>query len=103
MVSSVVTLKSISVRDHVISKKREKGNLTVRKVLALDQPGNFFVREFLLSATYGLLWRLSTDSSTSGCGLERFVFVSLMGPILSHLDLISILRNSNDLILLVGG
>ena len=48
-VSFVVTLKSISVRDHVLLKKRQKGNLTVRQVLALDQPGSIFVREFLPS------------------------------------------------------
>ena len=56
-VSFVVTLKSISIRGHVIFNKRQKGNLTVRQVLSLDQPGSIFVREFLPSAIHGLLRR----------------------------------------------
>ena len=55
--SFVVTLKSSRIDDHVISKKREKRNLTVKLVLALDQPGSIFVRELLPSAVYGLLCR----------------------------------------------
>ena len=58
--SFVVTLKSISVRDHVISKKREKGNSTVRQVLALDEPGSICVRSFLPSAIHSLLHRTKT-------------------------------------------
>ena len=65
-VSFVVTLKSISVRDHVILKKRQKGNLTVRQVLALDQPGSIFVREFLPSAIYGLLRRTKAVAAERG-------------------------------------
>ena len=65
-VSFVVTLKSISVRDHVILRKRQKGNLTVRQVLALDQPGSIFVREFLPSEIYGLLRRTKAVAAARG-------------------------------------
>ena len=36
--SFIVTLISTSIRDHIISKKRAKGNLTVNQVFALDRP-----------------------------------------------------------------
>ena len=65
-VSFVVTLKSISLRDHVILRKRQKGNLTVRQVLALDQPGSIFVREFLPSEIYGLLRRTKAVAAARG-------------------------------------
>ena len=55
--SFIVTLKSPGIRDHIISRKRAKGNLTISQVFAFDQPGNVFVREFLPSAVYGLLHR----------------------------------------------
>ena len=55
--SFIVTLKSPGIRDHIISRKRAKGNLTISQVFALDQPGSVFVREFLSSAVYELLRR----------------------------------------------
>ena len=61
-VSFVVTLKSISVRDHDVLKKRQKGNLTVRQV----QPGSIFVREFSPSAIYGLLRRTKAVAAERG-------------------------------------
>ena len=64
--SFVVTLKSISVLNHVISRKREKGTLAVRQVLALDQPGSIFVRKFLPSAIYGLLRRTKAVAAERG-------------------------------------
>ena len=38
--SFIVTLKSPGIRDHIISRKRAKGNLTISQVFALDQPGS---------------------------------------------------------------
>ena len=64
--SFILTLESISVRDHIIFKKRQKGNLTVRQVLALNQPGSIFVREFLPSAIYGLLRRTKAVAAERG-------------------------------------
>ena len=62
----VVTLKSINIHDHVISQKGEKGNVTVKQILALDQPGSIFVREFLPSAIYGFLRRTKTVAAKPG-------------------------------------
>ena len=49
--------KSPVIRDHIISRKRAKGNLIISQVFALDQPGSVFVSEFLPSTVYGLLRR----------------------------------------------
>ena len=64
--SFIITLKSPGIRDHIISRKRAKGNLTISRVFALDQPGSVFVREFLPSAVYGLLRRTKAAAARRG-------------------------------------
>ena len=64
--SFIVTLKSSGIRDHIISRKRAKGNLTISQVFASDQPGSVFVREFLPSAVYGLLRRTKAAAARRG-------------------------------------
>ena len=64
--SFIITLKSPGIRDHIISRKRAKGNLTISQVFALDQPGSVFVREFLPSAVYGLLRRTKAAAARRG-------------------------------------
>ena len=64
--SFIVTVKSPGIRDHIISRKRAKGNLTISQVFALDQPGSVFVREFLPSAVYGLLRRTKAAAARRG-------------------------------------
>ena len=64
--SFIVTLKSSGIHDHIISKKRAKGNLTIGQVFASDQPGSVFVREFLPSAVYGLLRRTKAAAAQRG-------------------------------------
>ena len=44
--SFIVTLKSLSIRDHIISRKCQIKNLTINKVFAVDWPGKIFVCEF---------------------------------------------------------
>ena len=48
----IVTLKSLSIRDHIVSGKHKKKNLTINKVFAVDRPGKIFVHEFLSAAVY---------------------------------------------------
>ena len=55
--SFIVTLKSLSIRDHIISRKHQMKNLTINKVFAVDWPGEIFVHEFLPVAVYGCLRR----------------------------------------------
>ena len=64
--SFIVTLKSPGIHDHIISRKRAKGNLIISQVFALDQPGSVFVREFLPSAVYGLLRRTKAVAARRG-------------------------------------
>ena len=40
----IVTLKSLNIRDHIISKKRQKKNLSINRILAVDQTGSIFRR-----------------------------------------------------------
>ena len=94
--SFIVTLKSSGIRDHIISRKRAKGNLTVNQVFALDQPGSVFVREFLpstcqLSTGCCVALRLQLPdgaTSTFGLGLVKSVFASRMELVSSSSDLI---------------
>ena len=52
--SSIVTFKSLNIRDYIISKKHKK-NLTINQSFAVDQPGNIFAQEFLPAPVYSLL------------------------------------------------
>ena len=64
--SFIVTLKSSGIHDHITSRKRAKGNLTISQVSALDQLGSGFVREFLPLYVYGLLRRTKAASARRG-------------------------------------
>ena len=64
--SFILTLKSPGIRDHMMSRKRAKGNLTISQVFALDHPGSVFVREFLPSAVYGLLRHTKAAAARRG-------------------------------------
>ena len=100
--SFIVTLKSPGIRDHIISKKRAEGNLTISQVFALDQPGSVFVRDFLPSAVYGLLRRTKAAAARRG---YKYVWVRAGkicvrksdGVVSSSSDLILTWRDSSDL------
>ena len=62
----IVALKSLSIRDHIIFRKRQIKNLTINKVFAVDWPGKIFVREFLPAAVYGLLRRTKFAAAQRG-------------------------------------
>ena len=64
--SFVVTLKSLSIRDHIVSRKRQIKNLSIIKVFAVDEPGKIYVREFLSAAVYGLLRRTKILAALRG-------------------------------------
>ena len=53
--SFIVNVKSLSIRDHIVSRKRQIKNLTINKVFAVDRPVKIFVSEFLPAAVYGFL------------------------------------------------
>ena len=60
--SFIVNLKSLSIGDHIVSRKRQITNLTIYKVFEVNRPGKIFVREFLPAAVYGLLRRTKVVS-----------------------------------------
>ena len=79
--SFIVTLKSSGIREHIISRKHAKGNLTIGQVFALDQPGSVFVRGFSRQMYTGCCVALRLQlpdgaTSTFGLGLVKSVFVS---------------------------
>ncbi|XP_046750616.1 uncharacterized protein LOC124413873 [Diprion similis] len=51
----IITLKSAMIKDFIISKKREKKDLTVREVFSLNSSGKIFLNEFLPPNIYKLL------------------------------------------------
>ena len=55
----IVRFKTTSVRDFILSKKCDKGNLTINKVFSINKQGNIFVRKFLPTASYVLLRRIN--------------------------------------------
>ena len=76
--SFIVTLKSLSIHNHIVSRDRQIKNLTINKVFAVDRPGKIFVREFLPAAVYGLLQLTKVVAAqrgykTSGLHLEKSV------------------------------
>ena len=55
--SFIITLESLSIRNHIISRKRQIKSLTINNVFAVDRPGKMYVHEFLPAADYGLFRR----------------------------------------------
>ncbi|XP_015511214.1 uncharacterized protein LOC107217996 [Neodiprion lecontei] len=62
----IVSLKSSRVRDFIIQKRREKKELSINEVFALNRKGNIFINEFLPSATYNLLRRTKSKAEELG-------------------------------------
>ena len=92
--SFIVTLKSPVIRDHIISRKRAKENLTISQVFALDQPGSVFVSEFLPSTVYGLLRRTKAAAARRG---YKYVWVRAGKVCVSKSDGASIVVVRSDL------
>ena len=64
--SYIVTLKSLRIRDYIVSRKHWIKDLVINKVFAVDRPGKIFVREVLPAAVYGLLRRTKVVAAQRG-------------------------------------
>lgn len=72
--SYIVMLKSVQVRDFIISKKRKKPVLKVSDVFADNTPGMIYVNEFLPPEQFSLLIRTKAKAAATSC---RYVWVKL--------------------------
>ena len=54
------------MRDLILSKRHNKGKLTINEVLSINRQGNIFVREFLPITTYNLQHRTKALAAQRG-------------------------------------
>ncbi|KAI4483878.1 hypothetical protein M0802_013244 [Mischocyttarus mexicanus] len=81
--SLVVSLKSVQVKDFIISRKREKRNLPISDVFDIRHSGNIFINELLPADKYNLLRRTKIKAKANGF---KYVWVRSGRIVVRHGD-----------------